>query len=56
MYVFSIYVQMNSNISLQDDATRTKVFGAYRSICINYLGLAECLEASEFDVGVQSFA
>ncbi|KAF8073945.1 TKL/TKL-ccin protein kinase, partial [Lyophyllum atratum] len=35
--------------ALDDDLTRTKVFGAYRSICINYLGLMEFLEMTTFE-------
>ncbi|KAG6915906.1 hypothetical protein DXG01_009373, partial [Tephrocybe rancida] len=33
---------------LDDDTTRTKVFGAYRTLCINYLSLTNFLETTEF--------
>ncbi|KAF5382664.1 hypothetical protein D9615_002721 [Tricholomella constricta] len=42
--------------ALDDDSTRTKVFGAYRSICINYLGIADFLEATEFEAGLVNSA
>ncbi|KAG5651731.1 hypothetical protein H0H81_007669 [Sphagnurus paluster] len=35
--------------ALDDDSTRIKVFGAYRSVCINYINLAEFLQKTEFE-------
>ncbi|RDB14785.1 Serine/threonine-protein kinase STY46 [Hypsizygus marmoreus] len=42
-------VQWTRIFALDDDITRTRVFGAYRSICINYLSLVEFLEETELE-------
>ncbi|GLB38631.1 putative protein tyrosine kinase [Lyophyllum shimeji] len=38
-----------SIFALDDDSTRTKVFGAYRSLCISFLGLMEFMDATSFE-------